>query len=535
MSINIPEVDTALNDMWSAAKKAAEKIHTSDKKVNQLQSQFDFLENTINIKNNEIVALKKSIDDMSRTINEKNERITTQFVEIDNLMKQQEKYSDLETSYFTLVNQNQGLKSDLESYAMCKNELDKLRAEHTALTAQLDDATDELASCKSKLVAAQRDVNDFEFAKKELTNSKHDIISRNDQITALRVQVAELQSININNVEHSKQLQTQLDTITEQNAILTAQAAEQAEAVDTATSEYEMDKLKLQAIIANLQMEMRDGYYQKQYIQNQNNELNEAIESIKKDYEEQLLASNQLCSTIADNYKESSQKYIDDLEDMQEYANKFSDDYKKMTDITHSLMAEKEHYDNHIKELRGEIERLNGLNEGLEQKVETLSVERYSVDLYDDGNDFHSNNDASELLQENERLLELVTELNDRITASSTNYTELVAENERLEEEIGVLNNDVAKVQKLYKGFDKLKEQSAEQADTIKNLQAEINEYKKRIYEEDSLFATENIKAVQAINNSVRMVESVEKKVSNENEVLVHKLESFLSKLEEKL
>jgi len=51
MEINNNQVNDALNKMWEAAKNASEKIAQSNKKTNELQAQFDFLENTIKQKN----------------------------------------------------------------------------------------------------------------------------------------------------------------------------------------------------------------------------------------------------------------------------------------------------------------------------------------------------------------------------------------------------------------------------------------------------------------------------------------------------
>jgi chromosome segregation ATPase len=470
MEINNNEINDALKNMWEVAKKATEKIANSNKKVNELQAQFDFLEKTINQKNKKNEELSNKIKELEKNINEKNERITSQYAEIDTLIKQQEKYSELETSYFTTVNENQNLKNELENFINQKQELEKIYDEYKNISEKFLKIETENHQLKNKLATVEKEIRDYEITKKELLNHRHEIIGRNEQIDKIKIQLAESQSIVFNQNVKIKELEKQNKFLNENNENLNEKNQEQMqknssfdEKINQIIAENNIEKMNLIAKNSALQNELKDFYHSKLHLENSFNEG-------KKSFSEEIN------SFVEGKNEEINNIIIEKNEEINGIINEKNNIVEK--------------YQNAIQQYEKDIEKLQKINHSLNEKNEEL----HQKIILSDENDFvNQGKDATELNNENERLLDIVAELSGELNKMQNEYKNTFGENTKLANDNKNLQDELQKIQKLTAAFENIKKTNDEQTGTIAKLKTELKYYKKRVYDDESLFASENI------------------------------------------
>ncbi|MPM54557.1 hypothetical protein SDC9_101335 [bioreactor metagenome] len=190
---------------------------------------------------------------------------------------------------------------------------------------------------------------------------------------------------------------------------------------------------------------------------------------------------------------------------------------------------------------------------------------------------------SSELILENNRLVDIISELNIELDKIKTENRNTISQNIELNKSNKSYQHDIQKIQKLTTAFENLKKNNEEQSATIANLKTELTHYKKRVYDENSLFAIDNFNVnneieskykqqIEALNLEVKNIKDSNKELLSENLLLkneiknindnlqneqnrnhlvpeqnknqqqdsekdeiINKLESFISKLEKKL
>jgi len=203
-------------------------------------------------------------------------------------------------------------------------------------------------------------------------------------------------------------------------------------------------------------------------------------------------------------------------------------------------------------ELRGKIDELRGKNNELEEKIKIEDLKN----LADLDNFSLESKDEKELKQENEKLLDLVSSLTSELEKNKNETDFFLRENKSLQKEI-------QKIKKLTLAFENLKNANSEQTEAISTLKKELEYYKKRVYDDDSLFGANNIenenfeykKQIDSLiieNSSLKqenkiflenqkekseiIIEKEDKKSTElKKDILIDKLENFISKLEKKI
>ena len=501
MEINNNQVNDALKKMWEAAKNASEKIAQSNKKTNELQAQFDFLENTIKQKNKINEDLTNKIQELEKNINEKNERITSQYAEIDKLFKQQEKYSEIETSYFSTVNENRNLKNELENFVNQKQELEKIYAEYQIVLEKFQNNENENNHLKKKILAVEKEIKDFEIAKKELLNNRHEIINRNEQIATIKIQLAESQSIvfnqneKIKNLEKSIILQNEnIKILNEKNNDLNEKNNKNDEKINQIIAENNIEKMDLIAKNSALKNELNEFSQSKKQLENLILELEKNIEA-KESFNEIINSEISEKTTTVNEYKNIIQQYEKEnfilnqlLKNAEENYENSKKQLQKNSEINLAKIAENNLIENKkleekIEDLKKENFFLNEKNKELQQKI-----------ILSDENDFSNYEKNSNILNEEKtRLLDIIAVLNDELSKTKNEQKNTFSENSILENENKSLKNELQKVQKLTVAFENLKQTNETQTENISKLKNELKYYKKRVYDDESLFVAENV------------------------------------------
>ena len=579
MEIKNNDINDALKNMWDAAKKATEKIAMSNKKVNELQAQFDFLENTINQKNKKNEELVNRIKELEKNINEKNERITSQYTEIDSLIKQQEKYSELETSYFTTVNENQNLKNELENFINQKQELEKLYDEYKNVSEKFLKFESENNQLKKKLYTVEKEIRDYEIAKKELLNNRLEIISRNEQIDKIKIQLAESQSIVFNQNVKIKELTKNNEFLNEKNNLLSEKNNEflneknkLEDEINKIISENNIEKMDFIAKILACQNELKDFYHTKIYLENLLQEKEEILKQVqydsreeKKSFDEKINSiilekdkiiteknnffDEKINSIILEKDKiiaEKNNTVVEYKNVIQQYEKEF-EALKQIIKTTEeaSVFKDKQLQEN-LKINATEIEKNNFENKKLKEKNEELEKINYALReknaelqqkiILSDENDFvNKEKNTTELNNENERLRDIVAELNGELSKMQNEYKNTLGENTKFAKDNANLQNELQKIQKLTTAFESIKQTNEEQTNTITKLKNELKYYKKRVYDDESLFASENInllgeveikykQQIDDLNLEISRISSENKELLAKNNFLANEL-----------
>lgn len=509
LSEKLPEktLEASISDMWNVAGKVAIQVNTSNKKYNELQTRFNFLDNAMTRKNEEIKSLQTQIRTNNDIINEKNNKITEQYATIEQLEKKNTKTLELEENYLKAINENTSLKLEIETIGKNNLDLGILKKEYSELLNKYEILQLDLDDTSNKLQSTLVNEKDLNIVKKELVNSKYEIINRNEKIDALKVSLAESQSINVNQSKQINQLQdinnqikNEIDLLKNQNTLLEQQIEQIEQDKDIVLLDYA-------AILENLRNEI--CYFDRIKLNNENR-IN--------DIENQLLTQNN--------------KNIDEIHLLKEQI------------IT--LANENENYANKIQELTQQL------------LTETQFIPEKT-------------NDTTELIAQNNQLIDMVAKLKDELDTNKTGYKHLMKENEKLQDEINDYKKDDSKLPKISKIIDELKDNKKQLEKENKYLKDELVYYKKRMYDEDSLFVDINkldenktkinedkISKLTDDNNSLKskinkltddnnLLKSEinkllnEKQIENKNKInlqkseIIDKISVFLNKLENKI
>ena len=589
MQKNMPlknnEINDALQNMWDTAKLAVDKVKQSNKKVNELQTQFDFLQNTINRKNIDIDLLHKKVNEIEKTINEKNERIASQYAEIDSFIKRQEKYSELETSYFTAINENQNLKTELENSIIKENDLNEKSNALNDLSKKYDKLLKEYVVVNEAISKAKAELKDYETTKKELINNRLEIINKNEQIEKLNVQLAEKNNIVLNQNQKIADGDKLCSELKEQNEFLNKELSKIKAEFEEKTSEFDLEKMDLIAKRLAVEEEVRNSFFSKQFLENILTVKEKEVETLKFVTEENENIKNKI-SEIHNNYHKKILSLETEIEALNN-TNKINTD--SLTAEIQKVSAEKENLIEKIKLLTAENGDLVEKNKTIREELVTQNkkVEDIKSKFINISENFAQiEKNESELEIEKTKLLDLVTVLTDELEKSKVENEISNKENSEIIKENKLLQKEIQKINKITTAFENLKQINSEQIQTINDLKKELEYYKKRVYDDDSLFAPENLnllgaeelkykKKIDSLNieiaklikhnrellnemsslqvknaseekniteNSTSNTVTAEKETKKENkknntqqDVLVDKLDSFISKLEKKI
>ena len=542
------EIEIAVQGMWDVAKKVADKLDTSNKKCNELQARFDFIDNAINRKNEDIKNLETIIKDNSDKINEKNNKIASQYVEIEKLQNLQSKFLELEENYIKVINENTSLKFELETISKSNSELETIKKEYSELLLQYEQLKIDFNNVLEKLKISETSQKDLEIAKKELMNSKYEIINRNEQIDKLKISKSEYQSSNINLSNKVKQLE-------EKNVI----------------NINEIEKLKNEIIFLNeknisLEQEVEQVSLSKSsemlnYIAKFENIKNEITycDTIRLNTENRL---KELEAQLLENNK-SFEKDNNLLAELEQYKKKFEilklENEKSKKDnetLKIKYYAEAEKLTNNINLLKEKLISSTTDNQAYKEKISELQQQIASIDSNESVAE--ENNEYKELVGENEKLMDIITKLKDELDSNKAGLKQLATENAKLKETIKDDKKDNIKLSKVSKVIEELKKNNKELEEENQSLQTELKSYKKRVYDEDSMFADiYKLEKDDVINNYVEQIEKLKEdnqslqceivklsdekqaekstKLNSNKEELVNKIGEFLEKLEKKI
>ena len=499
MALSVKTLETAISDMWNVAGKVANQIDAANKKYNELQTRFNFLDNVMIRKNEEIKSLQTQIKTNNDIINEKNNNITDQYAAIERLEKQNRKTLELETSYLKAINENATLKLELEAAGKNNLELDMLRKEYSELLIKYDALQLDFADVTNKLKTTLITQKDLDIAKKELVNSKYEIINRNEKIDALKVSLAEAQNTNLNQTKQIKQLQDSNNQINN-----------------------EINLLK-----------------------NENALLEEKIEHIEKSKNIVLLDYAAILETLKNEIN-----YFDKIK---------LDNENRINELEEQLLTLKNNNTNEINLLKEQVIALTNENKNYSNKIQELSQQILTETQFTT----NETNDTAGLIAENNHLIDVIAKLKDELDTNKTGLKQLIRENEKMKNEINDYKEDDSKLPKISKIIDELKKSKKELEIENNALKDELFSYKKRIYEEDSLFLdidkldknetkiseneiklTEENNFLKEENNSLKNEINKllnEKQADNKNKInlqkaeIINRIGTFLEKLERKV
>ncbi|MCL2039804.1 MAG: hypothetical protein FWG85_05175 [Bacteroidetes bacterium] len=500
MSLSEKSLEKSISDIWSVAGKVANQIDASNKKYSELQTRFNFLDNAIIRKNEEIKSLQNQIKTNNDAINEKNNKITEQYAAIELLERKNKKTLELEENYLKSINENTSLKLEIENIGKSNLELDVLKIEYSELLTKYDLLQLDYDNISNKLKTTLATQKDLDIAKKELVNSKYEIISRNEKIDALKISLAEAQSTHINQQNQIKQLQSSNNQSKNEIGLLQNENNLLKQKIEQIEESKNIMLLDYVAILENLRGEI--SYFDKIKLNNEN---------IISDLEEQLLTKNKNNASEINALKEQI--------------------------IT--LTNANENYSNKIQELTQQL------------LTETKIIPK-------------EDNDNAELVAQNNQLIDIIAKLKDELDINKTGLEHLIKENKKMQIEIDNYKKDDSKLPKISKVIDELKSSKKQLEKENKALKDELISYKKRIYDEDSLFIDINKIDENEINklkednnllqeNNILLQEKndslqneinkllKEKQAENKNKInaqkseIIDKIGVFLEKLEKKV
>ena len=560
------EIELVIQDMWNVANKIAEKIDVANKKNDELQMRFAFLDNTITRKNENIKQLEGVIKENLDTINEKNNKLAFQYNEIERLQNLQSKHSELETNYIKIINENSSLKFEMDNLRKSNTELETLKKDYSELSTNYEELNHNFNDASQKLNQQNKEHKDFEIIKKELMTSKYEIINRNEQINKLKIAVSEQQSININLSKQIKLLQekenqhineienkkNEIDLLKDKNILL----GQDVEKVSLEGTNKFLDYVaKLENIknelnhsdIIRLNDEVRIKELELQLLKKQN-ELEE---------KEKILEEN---NVLKENNVDINKGVLKQIEEYEKIIQSLNLENKNNAISKNKLEVE---FENKIKKLTNNLFALEKDNKKYIDKVDELQQQLLSV-----GNiEFtrKETHEIAELVAENNKLTNIITQLKDELDTNKAGFKHLTTENEKLQKILSDdkkykidTDKDSNKLSKLSKAIENLNKNNKELIEQNDNLQSELRSYKKRIYDSDSMFAdihrlenkeTENNYEEQILKledenkllqNKISKLENKDNKTitTNKNtqkDELVVKIGEFLTKLESKI
>jgi chromosome segregation ATPase len=533
MTLSENEIKLAIQGMWNAANKVAEQIDVSDKKYNKLQSQFDFLDNAISRKNDDIKKLEEIIKGNIDTIKHRDVKIASQYSDIEKLQAQQTNFFELEANYMKSINENSSLKFELENIGKNNLELETLKKEHSELLSKCKQAKIDFDNTLDKIKILEREQKDLEIAKKELINSRYEIINRNEKIDKLKIALSEQQSISINlskkikqveetnkiNMNELEKLRDEINTLREKNIVL-EQEIEQV----SITKDNEI--LNYIAKYENIKNEI--NYYDEVKIKNDN---------IIKELEIQLLEKDSNLLNQLEKYRNTVNALKDENEKNIKYNEKIKEEYEEGTE---KLASE-------VNNLMNKLVSATILNQEYEERINELQQRLLSAGSIEFIEPKY--NEIGELIAENERLTDIITQLKEELDSNKAGFKHLTTENERLQNEIAG-KKYTQKLEKLSKLIKELEKSNKEYETTIKKLHNELKSYKKRIYDENSLFAdAHTLEISNEIDNYKQQITKLTienqglKNKLNQNNIkptlqkdeIVNKINNLLTKLENKI
>jgi chromosome segregation ATPase len=281
-------------------------------------------------------------------------------------------------------------------------------------------------------------------------------------------------------------------------------------------------------------------------LQEQNENLNEKLNFVIADrdniVEEYTKIIKQYSAKVNDieiaiNHNAGNQNYD---EDITFYYNKVSELENVILELKYFLKTTKDE----LSALQSELEvketiiaDITNQNNELSNKIENLEGLSISIndgmseDIFVVANDLSnksSDHNISELLTENERLLDIISDLNSQLASSKSGYKCIISDNNKLINENQSLQTELQKIDKLTSAFEKLQTTNVEQNETIKKLNEELKECKKRIYDENSLFAPSNIEATKLIN--AQGIVGVSQDFAKKNDEAIYEYKDKLNK-----
>ncbi len=187
----------------------------------------------------------------------------------------------------------------------------------------------------------------------------------------------------------------------------------------------------------------------------------------------------------------NSNKKIQELEDNEKH------NAQKMVDMANSLQTAK-----------NQLESLLSKNSELQNTVEQ-----------------YNNNEAEQLHAEKENLLEIIEELTGKININEDKIAQLLADKTEIQRTNVKLNKELKKNNKVVDAFEKLNQKNEENLTIIAELKKDLKYYKNRAYDENSLFAPENMLPQE--NNLEKELEKIKKenaKILSKNKALTNQL-----------
>lgn len=581
---NQQDINYALENMWKAAKNAAEKVRNKDEKINDLENKIEFLTLSNNKKNEELSETKAEVEKLNSTIHQKNERIASQYNEIDDLRKKQEKLSQLEQNYIALLDENQIYKFESEKYIKTSLELENKKEENTILENKVIELENIKKNLEEKINVDESTKKNYEFAQKEIVTNKLELIEKNETIEKLKVKIFQLESSLIN-FDETKNKNKNLE---EKENNLLAEIEKLKEEVSKIETQSNNEKLQLIARNIDKEEECKNIFSEKQFLQkiieekeneieklkditpkneelicqyiekiqnqeeqnftledkislqeNQINELNKANDILQSEKQkvEEINVKNTNKLNLLENYVEhlKDNLYIaqKDLDEEKKHASNIQ---KSNNELNKAINESNRKIEELVKEKNEDLIKINSLADSLKEaknQLENLLIKNNELK----NTLTHNKTDdekVQQLKQENENLLEIVEEMTKKISDNEVALMQNYEEKIQFQKENENLQSELKKVEKLVKAFKKLSEKNEESINTIAELQKDLEYYKNRSYDENSLFSPENILAEQ--NNFELKIEKLKKEnaeTHTKNKQLSNKIIELNNKITE--
>lgn len=391
------------------------------------------------------------------------------------------------------------------SIAQLQAQCEVLIEENSELTQELHSIQQQKTTLEQENNLQRKELKELEILRNEITNKRHEIIQRNTQISDMKEQIAFLRSDVLRSESQIANIQSKLaklqteeaerdNTIIERNneiILLTAQNISIKEEIDNVSN----DKVQVEASITEL----------KEHYGKILDKIDEAIDEASSTIESLTQENKILNGTI--------KKLNEDLAENETFKSANAD----ITEQIQKLLTDNETLRQKLIVQNKEVEIVKNENGTLNAKIQELKLQLEEISNM--GKD-ESNKTESKYKLENERLYELVSELEKQINDSEREKSELLYFREQILDELEVRKNESGKAQKIALAYENLKSKNLEQQAKITEQNKELQYYKKRYYAEGSLFEDMRVEETRA---------------TEEKDFLVAKIEAFITKLENKL